>query len=169
MDIISPQECEEWLATSLGSGDARRNTATVFEHSVTYGLPLDTGQKTVLARLLSNSIDADRPGLFWITGWGIFSNHQNMALFDGYRRSLGESRLLYAAPGHVFRKPDLRDLECLLDLVLYFYWDAMLFDGAGTVAVRISHDEFVSIHTMDARLLTRFVDSLDGLTLKQWK
>jgi hypothetical protein len=168
MNIISQQECREWVATNLGGGCDWRTVEADYAHSVTYGLPLDTGVKTMLARLVTNSIDASQSGLFWITAWGVFPNHQNMALFDGYRRSLGENRPIIAAPGHVFGEPDLQELECLFGLVLYFYWDAILFDGAGTIAVRSSHDECVSVHTKDEKLLRRFTSSLESLELRQW-
>src|SRR5437016_9031182 len=107
MRIISKTECEEWLQTNFGNGFTRDMLARDYPHSVAYQLPVDTGRKTALARAISNLIDVQQPGLFWITDWEIFPSSSNIILFDGYRKSLGEERPVHAAPGHVFDHADL--------------------------------------------------------------
>ena len=97
-----------------------------------------------MARVLSNAIDFTQQGLFWITAWGIFPSSENRALFDAYRRSLDEHRSLQAAPGHLITERDVSDLECLMDMALYFYWDASLID-ASSFCIRLSHDECISL------------------------
>jgi hypothetical protein len=165
MRILSQPECQGWLETNFGKGST--SVEAECAHYATYVLPIDTGVKTAIARAVSHSVDTGRCGLFWITGWGIFPSSQNMALFDGYRKSLGEDRAIHAAPGHVFGEADLQQLECLFGLALYFCWDASLFDGAGTIVVKISHDEFISVHARDEARLRQFLMSLEGLNLKQ--
>jgi hypothetical protein len=165
MKIISQPECQEWLERNLGSGFTALEK--IYAYHVSYLLPTDTGVKTVLARAISRSIECEQPGLFWITDWGIFPSVENMALFDGYRKSLGEDRAIHAAPGHIFGESELQQLECLFDLALYFLWDANLFDGAGTIAVQISHDEFLSVHAKDEARLRQFQSCLERLKLKQ--
>src|ERR1700755_7937 len=85
-----------------------------------------------------------KDGCMWITGWGVFPSSENMALFDAYRRSIGETRPLQAAPGHLVQEGDDEKLECLLDLSLYFFWDVSLFDGA-TLRIALSHDEVLTV------------------------
>jgi hypothetical protein len=165
--VISAQECQEWLDIRFGRGSSWQKMEADYATCVTYQLPIDTGVKTAIARIVCQSISTDQPGLFWISAWRIFPSSQNMALFDGYRTSFGEHRPIHAAPGHLFGESDLRHIECLLDLALYFYWDASLFDGAGTIVVRTSHDEFVSIHAKDEERLKLFQRNLEGLKLKQ--
>ncbi|MHB1033812.1 MAG: hypothetical protein ACYC35_05250 [Pirellulales bacterium] len=167
MRTLSEQECQEWLTAHLGRIATRQNLEREYANCVTYRLPIDTGKKTALARILSRSIDTSQFGMFWITGWGIFPSSENMALFDGYRRSLGENRVLSAACGHVFGESDLQQLECLLDLALYFYWDSSLFDGAGSIVVSTSHDEYLSVYTQDKARLRQFQDRLEPLKLKE--
>ncbi len=167
MKIISQQECEEWVAAHLGRDFARDAVAADYASRVVYQLPTDTGKKTAIARAVSRSIDTRGLGLFWITAWGIFPSSENMAIFDGYRKFLGEERAIHAAPGHVFGASDLPQLECLFDLTLYFYWDASLFEGAGNIVVTASHDECVSVHAKDAAYLRQFQNTLDGLKLKE--
>ncbi len=120
MKIISQRECEEWVKTKLGENLELASVLVGYTHSVTYHLPIDAGKKTALARVLSRSIDARQQGLLWITAWGIFPSSENMALFDAYRRSLGENRPIHETPGHVFDQSDLQQIECLLDLAPIF-------------------------------------------------
>jgi len=181
MKIVSNVECWHWLESNLGTGYSRlavdaQHMSTAISQLLTrqqaqysgcaiYKLPIDTGQKTVLARIVSRSIDTDQVGLFWITDWDIFPSSQNMALFEGYRKSLGESRLIHDAPGHIFGQSDVSQVECLLALALYFYWDATLFSGPGSVVVRVSHDEWVSIRARDNAQLKVFESELGALGL----
>jgi hypothetical protein len=167
MKIISPQECNQWVRAKLGQDFALETFAPNFPHCVTYQLPVDTGKKSALARFLAGSVDTSTPGLFWITGWGIFPSSENMALFEGYRVFLGESRALDTAPGHINDESDLLKLECLLDLALYFYWDALLFDEVGSIAVRTSHDERLSIYGKSPERLNKLESDLGRLGLSQ--
>lgn len=133
---------------------------------VTYLMPTDAGRKTALARELSALIDSRGEGLLWITEWGVFPSSENMSLFEGYRRSLHDERSLRAAPGHVFRESDLRELECVLDMVLYFSWDASVF-GAGATWLRISHDELFSVNAINGTELRQWQESLAEFELKE--
>ena len=74
MRIVSEGECREWLETNLAIGFTRKDLDAEYASCATYQLPTDTGAKTILARLVSHSIDAKQSGLFWITAWGIFLN-----------------------------------------------------------------------------------------------
>jgi hypothetical protein len=167
MKIISKQECEDWLKANLKKDFVSGPLDTIYPHCASYHLPVDTGKKTALARALTHAIDGRRAGLFWITAWSIFPSAENMALFDRYRWSLDERRPIHDAPGHVFSESDLPQLECLLDLALYFFWDATLFDGAGSLAIRMSHDEYISLYAVDELSMTRAQSCLERFKLKQ--
>ncbi len=167
MKIISEQECQEWLKTKLSTAFSLEAVMGDYTHRVSYQLPNDTGKKTVLARVLTGSIDTEEPGLFWITAWGIFPSSENMALFDGYRKSLGDSRPIHAAPGHIFDKSDLQQLECLFDLALYFNWDATLFCGTRNIVIRTSHDEYISVYGRDKARVQELESTLGRLKLTQ--
>ena len=155
MDFLSPQETERWLAA--------RRSAEVTLRSASYRLGVDAGAKTALARALSALFD---DGLLWVTATGIFPSSENPALFDGYRRALGETRSVLEAPGHRFDRSSRTELECLLGLVLYFFWDASLYDEAGATSLRISHDEVISLQAADEQELTRLEDVLARLGLE---
>ena len=119
-----------------------------------------------MARAVVGLIGNRLPGLFWITAWGVWPSSENMAVFDGYRKSLGEHRALWEAPAHIFDESELQQIECLLDLALYFYWDAFLFNK-GTLAFTTSHDECVSVHSSDEETLRAFQDSFSRLDIEQ--
>ncbi len=167
MKIVTQQECHEWLRARLGKDFSWEIVNGVYPHCLTYQLPGDTGKTTALGRLITGSIGTTQPGLLWITAWGIFPSSENMLLFDGYRKSLGESRPIHTAPGHIFDGPDLPNVECLFDMALYFYWDASLFDGSGTIVVRTSHDECISVYAKDLAHIQEFESNLGRLKLKQ--
>jgi len=166
MKVFSQKECQEWLNTKF-SGDSSWEVVKInYPHNLTFKLPVDTGKKTALAHLLISFFGAKQQGLFWITQWGVFPSSENMALFDGYRKSLGETRAVGDAPGHVFDESDLPKIECLVELALYFYWDAIIFEGV-EVAVKISHDECLSIYVRDKVLLHEFENTFARLKIEQ--
>ena len=90
-----------------------------------------------------------------------------MVLFDGYRKSLGEERPLSMVPGHLFDGTEIREIECLIGLSLYFFWDASLFDVRGAFIIQISHDEFLSASANDAAHLKQFEDHIAALRLQR--
>jgi hypothetical protein len=205
--IISGEECWQWLESNLGSGFAREcldeqykqcaswaltellaRRQTEFAGCAVYKIPDTTRKRTVLAKVVSKSlVDASQPALFWITRWGTGPSIENMTLFDGYRKSLGESRPLGSpysqklvepsgyrkslgesrplgsAPGHIFRQAHLPQLECLLGLTLYFHWDASLFTASGAVILRLSTAERVTIFAKNITDLKRFETEFERL------
>src|SRR6266849_7658506 len=134
MKLIAKSECGDWLKANIGSDFTAEKVEEEYPYGVAFLLPSDTGKKTALGRTLVGLLRVKSPGLFWITATGIWPSSENMALFDGYRRSFGEDRPIHVAPAHVFSGSDLTQLECLLDLALYFFWDSILFEGPAEVA-----------------------------------
>jgi hypothetical protein len=166
MHIVTADECHAWASARLQEPFSWLAMERAYSYRASYLLPNDTGKKTALTRALISSIDSPGEGLLWVTEWGVFPSCENMALFDGYRRSLGEERSLHAAPGHVFEGADVRELECLTDLVLYFFWSAAVID-AGASWLRISHDEVLTINTRDSAAFLSWEDRLADFDLKQ--
>lgn len=90
-----------------------------------------------------------------------------MELFRGYRLSLGEPRPVNVAPGHIFDNSDRSALEALLALALYFYWDAVLLEGDGGMAVKLSHDEWIKVHSTILLQSQAIQDRFDRIGLKR--
>jgi hypothetical protein len=144
MKCIVDAECERWLH-ERGVRQPPGNLQTHFGKRLAFELPPDSGRRTAIARGLAAAAK-DRPGLLWITEWGVWPSSENMRLFDLVRGSFGESRQVHEANGHLFGRGDEGILECLLDCVLYFSWDAWLFDEKSRSAVRMSHDEYLEFY-----------------------
>jgi hypothetical protein len=155
------------LRMNVGDDFAVEAIEREYPYHADYLLPSDCGKKTALGRTLVGLMHVKVTGLFWITAAGIWPSSENMALFDAYRRSIEERRPLDAAPGHVFNNSDLTQIECLLDLTLYFSWDSLLFEGAGGVAVRTSHDEFIYVYSKDRDTLSQIERTLSGFGLNR--
>lgn len=167
MKTISRDECDAWLKNNIGRGVTVDQFDKDYIHGADYLMPPDSGKKTALGRALVGDLDVKSPGLFWITRTGVWPSSENMALFDGYRKSFGESRAIHTAPGHVFSSSDLKELECLFDLALYFYWDSILFEGPEGVTVKTSHDEYISVRARDRNRLSLIESSLGNLGLRK--
>lgn len=164
MKIVSKEEGLEWVRGSFGCPSLDAVTANL--QCVAYRLPIDTGAKTAIARAVASLVGTRLPGLFWITEWGVWPSSENMAVFDGYRKSLGEQRGVWDAPAHIFDEAEVLQIECLLDLALYFYWDSFLFDN-GRFAFRTSHDEFVAVYSNDEETLRAFRDAFSRLEIER--
>lgn len=166
MKIVEDHECRGWLSGKLGSPFDWTTASDFYACKVTYLLSADAGRKTALARALSHLLDSSGMGLLWITEWGVFPSSENMALFDGYRRSLGDDRPLHAAPGHLFDAHERKEVECLIGLALYFFWDASIFD-AGSIWLELSHDEVFSVSARDDAALRSCEKVLSPFELKE--
>ncbi|HEX8253015.1 MAG TPA: hypothetical protein VF846_07715 [Thermoanaerobaculia bacterium] len=165
MKIISNVECQSWIVGKPHSSFTWESIEIRHKHVMRYSMPADAGRKTALARTFSALSDGPGEGLLWITRWGIFPSSENMTLFEGYRRSLNEKRTLASAPGHLFGAADIEQLECLLGMALYFFWDVSLFAPNG-VWVRISHDEVFSVHSTDRAELRTWQEALAPFELE---
>jgi hypothetical protein len=134
---------------------------------MSFAIPADTGKKTALAKLLADLVTTDSEVILWITGYGIWPSSENMALFDGYRGSLGEKRSVGEAPVHLFVNSEAKKVECVLALALYFFWDAFLLNHSGGVLIELSHDEILDVRVRDKRLLEELRMRFDRFGLQQ--
>lgn len=138
-----------------------------FTHHLTYRVPIDTGKKTALAKQLVSHFVDEKEGLLWIKDWAAWPNSANMNLFYGYRKSLSESRQLMEAPFHVFSSQDAQSLESLLDLTLYFYWDAILLGSSQDIVLTVSNDEIIEVYARRSEVFDGMIDALSrGLALE---
>lgn len=149
MRVLTQREVQSWLEDHGAGRISSHIPASEFPFKKSYGVADNTGKKTALARVLSFLAEEDPSGLFWITNSGIWPSSENVDLFMGYRRGLGEHRSLRDAPGHIFEPSDRATLQSLLCISLYFYWDALLLSGSRRLIVKISHDEVIDIHAQN--------------------
>ena len=67
------------------------------------------------------------------------------------------------APVHIFEQSENDAFVSILSMVLYFVWDAWIFDISGTVLIRINHDEFFDVRTGDEEVQREIVAELEKL------
>ena len=145
MKILTIDEISVWLkGQSLFIADK----AVFWEKFLKYhsfSTPKDSGIKTALSKNIIPMLLSSPECLIWIREYGVWPSNQNMALFEMLRNSLGETRPLSQAPGHLCTGKDMQLCESLLDLILYFYWGALIVGSKGEYAINISHNEIIEV------------------------
>jgi hypothetical protein len=116
-----------------------------------YSIPPDSGAKTALAKFLAYLLLKHPEVCVYLTGWSLRPSSEHLDLFYGYRRSTGETRLLSEAPVHVFDRSASDELVSILCMMLYFGWDACVFDVDCTTMVRFTHDGRLEIRADNQR------------------
>jgi hypothetical protein len=125
-----------------------------------YSTPRDSGAKTALSRLFAYLLLRKSSVCVYVSGWGVWGSSENLDLFYGYRRSLGENRPLIDAPVHLFERTEGGAFISILCMVFYFVWDAWVFDVEGKALVRISHDEWLEVRANDDEAIKEFAAEL---------
>jgi len=145
MHIINGDEIRLWLSKRElldSKGMIKLYGYHDFQNCI---IPNDSGKKTALARIITELFAQECESLLWIDEYGIWPTCEDQNLFQGFRKSLGESDKLQNKPGHIFSKEDLIAISSLLSLVLYFCWGAIIISSNKNIIIRISHDEVLEI------------------------
>jgi len=140
---IGDDEISAWLRNAESSRAMVDDSVIDLGGEFSFGIPVDAGRRTHLARLLASAFHDAAEGLLWIDEYGIWPSSENRTIFTALRRAFDETRALREAPGHVFSPEDSELLQALIAIVLYFSWGARLFRNDGMLRIRISHDEYV--------------------------
>ena len=122
-----------------------------------YAIPVDSGGKACLAKSFAY-LFLRQPTVYmiYVSDWSMWPNSEHLDLFYGYRRSFGEHRILMEAPVHLFEWSEEDTFISILCLVLYFFWDAYVFDIEGKTLVRINHHEWLEVRTEDNEVFEEF-------------
>lgn len=113
-----------------------------------FELPADSGQRISLCKSQLEQLDFSFGHLVWITEWGIWPSAERMHIFDRFRQSYGENRILIEAPCAVFDAGEDEDLISYVTLAALFLWDVWVISVGAKQWVFYSHDEFGS-HSWD--------------------
>lgn len=160
MLIIDEKETMLWLSkhgllNAVGKLSLPRDI-----EPLSFKIPVDTGAKTALSRMLVSFLDVSEEALLWITEWGIWPSCEDWKLFYVFRKSLGEHRPLIEKPSHLFSSQDLDSVTSLVSMVLYFSWGALMISPANNLIIRISHDEIMDVFAKERDHLTAIELSL---------
>ena len=134
-----------------------------------YTIPPHSRTQTALAKFLAYLLESSRqtagsPGIplersgvyLYLSRWGLRPSSEQLDLFYGYRRSVGETRPLSEAPVHFVGANARHELESMLCLVFFFGWEAWLFDESCTMLVRITHDGMLQVRAAGETNLSAF-------------
>ena len=113
---------------------------------------LGAGRKCAYANMLTAHLITEEGSLACldITDWDVFgAPAQNMDLFNAYRRSLGESRLLHEAHFHVFQANEANEFRNVLHLALISLFDVAGASTATDFRFYASHDEWIDVAWQD--------------------
>lgn len=113
--------------------------------TVCYRIPNTVRDQTVLAKSLSEVFLRSETWLH-ITYWNNDVD-SNQNLFYGYRRGHGDGRSLTDAPVYKFNMGETSELSSILSMILYFSWDARVFDLSRSYLVTISNEGFFDSKT----------------------
>jgi hypothetical protein len=160
MWIIEKEETKRWLSIRGLLDSTGGLSLSGFVQVINCAIPPDSGRKTALSKLIASFFDTDDEALLWINEFGIWESSEDRNLFDRFRRSLGEDSPLHEKPGHIFRSSELSDVSSLLAMVLYFIWGAVLYSPAKGLLVKISHDEFITMHARKKEDTSTIVEKL---------
>jgi hypothetical protein len=139
MRTLTHEEAESWMIHK----SVDLNMAG-YNHIQTEAIPNDSGKKNYLARELSN-LEYGNECLLNIDEYGIWPSSENIELFEGYRKSIGIDENLTEKPAHLIAYSEKTELYCLLCMVLYFCWGALLITENANEIIRISHDECIDL------------------------
>lgn len=163
MLIIAKNETITWLTERRLLDREGQLLHDEFRMKLEYIIPGDSGKKTALSKIIASFFDNDVQALLWIYEFGIWPSCEDRNLFDGFRRSLGESQPISMKPGHIFSNSDLDSLASLLSMVLYFCWGAIVISTANDFVIKISHDEIINVFTKDQKTFSEIQGKLNKL------
>lgn len=133
---------------------------------LTYELPRESAAQTALAKRLSLFLCEDNGCWLEITGWGAFPNAINYDLFYGYRLGRGDGRMLKEASVYSFLPEDTDQFTSILSMILYFSWDAWIFDAGRTHLMGISNEETIEFFSESPDLREQLASEFARLKMR---
>ena len=133
----------------------------------TYRLPKDSGEKTLLARVLINEFLIGMPVTLVIQEHGVWPSSENAFLFTTFRNLAANSHLSEVddAPFLFFNRDENKLLESFFAITTYFCWDAVIVPEIDWLIINTSHDEVFRVQTDDEETYQRLVSCLNGFEL----
>lgn len=167
MKIVGIKEIMDWLSErGLLDSKGQQILFSKYQDFLHFRIPIDSGKKSVLSKVLSSIIIDQGDGLIWIDEHGIWPSSEDTNLFYRFRKSFNENSELYEKPGHFFDKNDLSDVGSLILLILYFCWGAIIVSNSGNLIIRISHDEIIDFFAVDGMSFLEIQEKIDKLRSK---
>jgi hypothetical protein len=141
MHVVTNDEARRWCAEhGLPFDHLPHWTDTRIQDGVRF---LTDRKQSVVEALIRHIVgyDAFDEGIVWITDWPLYKPDE-MAVITRFRGSIGESRQLIDAPGHIFGAKETPDCIGCFNLCVQYFWDALLFVPTSGLLIFNSHDGF---------------------------
>ncbi|AMN41945.1 hypothetical protein [Rhodoplanes sp. Z2-YC6860] len=151
MQILSKDETSQWCQRHSVALD-------VFgcpEHAdcpVKFRIPEDAGKRVYLVAQAMRAFSDESRMLVWFTEWGIWPSGERRHVFDRFRLSYGEKRLLIDSLGHVFGPGEFEDAVSFVTLAVLFLWDCNVVTPHRSKLLFLSHDEWGAATGVDVTL-----------------
>jgi hypothetical protein len=141
VEIMNVTEAAQRLGNMiLAKSIALRSPGKLLSKS--YYLPSEAVRQTLLARSIARIVASGGPCWLQITYWNSDAD-SNQHLFHGYRRGMGDERTLADASVYKFFADEESYIATILSMVIYFAWDARIFDSDLSYQVRVNNDGFL--------------------------
>jgi len=159
MKTIDKIQVLDWLSKKEFLGSNNNFLIPDFDFSYHFEITKDSGTKTSISRELGALIkNYSGESLLWINEYGIWPSCEDVNLFTGFRKSIGEKESVYMKPGHLFQTEDIDNIQSIIAMVLYFVWGAIILTEPKDMVIRISHDEYITIYSKEDINVSRIKD-----------
>jgi hypothetical protein len=116
-----------------------------------FEIPVDAQKRVYLVSQSMRAFNGEPLFLVWFNDWGVWPSGQRMHIFERFRMSYGETRLLIDSPGHVFDQGEMDDAISFVTLAVLFLWDCYVATPKRSKLLFFSHDEYGLTTTSDAK------------------
>lgn len=143
VQAITKSAACDWCTTHNIPLDERQLPQPNFteEQVCDFGIPSDTGRRIALLRKLFRNFPEDHETLLWFTEWGVWPLCERPHMFERFRASYGEHRLLSEAPAFIFTSNEREDLISFASFAILFLWDCHVLTSTGDTWLFLCHDE----------------------------
>jgi len=141
MKVFSREEANLWCSQheiALSSFGLPETS----DASAKFKIPGDAQKRVYLVSQSMQAFSEAPHFLVWFDDWAVWPSGQRMHVFERFRMSYGETRLLNLSPGHVFANSEIEDAVSFVTLAVLFLWDCYVVTPKRTRLLFFSHDEF---------------------------
>jgi len=153
-------KCDDLTTSLIAAWRAHKDDRMAYE------LPRESATQTILAKRLSTILCEVDGCWLEITDWGAFPNAINYDLFYGYRLGRGDGRMLKEASVYSFLPGDTDQFTSILSMILYFSWDAWIFNADRTYVIEISNDEIIDFFSESSNLRAELASEFVRLKMR---
>jgi hypothetical protein len=141
MKVLSRQEAMAWCQAHGVALDDWGLPKTSDAES-RFEIPNDAQKRVYLVSQAMKAFNGAPVVLVWFHDWSVWPSGQRMHVFDRFRRSYGEARLLIDSPGHLFEGNEIEDAISFVTVAVLFLWDCHVVTASRSKQLYFSHDEF---------------------------